>query len=446
MKFGKPLSRRTVLQGLGAGLSLPLLDAMLPARARAAEQAVATRAAFIFVPNGAHMPDWTPAASGADFTLPPILEPLAPHREKLLVLTGLAQDQARAHGDGPGDHARASAVYLTGTHPVKTDGADIRVGISADQVIALRLGDRTPLPSLELGCDQGAQSGSCDSGYSCAYSSNISWRSETTPTGKEVNPRLVFERLFGGERSGESAESLARRTLYRKSILDLVRDDARRLESRLGGNDRRKLDEYLSAVREIEQRIERAEQTRRVEPPDFERPVGVPRDYADHIRLMGDLMALAFQTDTTRVATFMFSNAGSNRSYGFIDVPEGHHDLSHHGNDTAKQEKISRINRFHMEQFAYLLSRLDATPEADGTLLDHSMLVYGSGIGDGNRHNHDDLPVLLAGRGGGTLATGRHVSFPQQTPLNNLFVSMFQRMGIETDEFGDATGTLDELG
>jgi hypothetical protein len=405
------------------------------------------RMGFLYVPNGAHMSDWTPKDVGTDFKLPFILEPLEPYREDILILTGLAQDNAHAKGDGGGDHARSLACFLTGTHPKKTDGADIKAGVSVDQVAAGRIGKATRLPSLELGCDRGAQSGNCDTGYSCAYSSNISWRSESTPMPKEVNPRLVFERLFANHKPGEVASSRARRERYRQSILDFVAEDAQQLKSRLGRNDQRKLDEYLTSVRELETRIARAEKGDGPAEPDpsgMARPLGIPPEFQEHIRLMADLMVLAFQGDVTRISTFMLANEGSNKSYAFIDVPEGHHDLSHHGGDAKKQEKIRTINRFHLTQFAYLLGKLKAIKEGDGTLLDNSMIVYGSGISDGDRHNHDDLPIVLAGRCGGSIQPGRHVKYPT-TPLNNLYLSMLDRLESPTDKLGDSTGRLPNL-
>ncbi|RUL86123.1 DUF1552 domain-containing protein [Tautonia sociabilis] len=442
------LSRRTVLKGLGTAMALPWLEAMAPAAGiaqRPGGKVAPTRMAFLYVPNGAHMPEWTPSALGNDFQLPRVLEPLTPLKQHLLVLSGLAQDLARAHGDGGGDHARSMACFLTGVHPVKTDGADIRAGISVDQVAAARMGHHTRLPSLELGIDPSAQSGNCDSGYSCAYSSNLSWRSPTQPVPKEINPRLVFERLFGDD-TADDVDSRRRR--YRKSILDLVADDARALHHRLGADDRRKVDEYLSAVREIERRLVVAERKRTEEverPDDVVKPEGIPKDNQDHLRLMLDMLVLAFQTDQTRIATMVFANEGSNKSYNWIGIPDGHHSLSHHQGDAEKQDKIARINRYHVEQLAYFLGRLAEIREGDGTLLDHSMILYGSGIGDGNRHNHNDLPIILAGGGCGTLRTGRHLQYPTDTPLNNLYLSMLDRMDTPVDELGDSTGRLDQL-
>lgn len=429
-------------------MALPVLDAMAPLRALAAENPKAAfkhprRLAFLYIPNGADMANWTPQGEGAAFDLPPILEPLAPYQEDILVLSGLAHDKARPNGDGAGDHARASATFLTAAQARKTAGADIHVGVSIDQVAATRIGHHTRLPSLELGCDKGQRSGNCDSGYSCAYSFNISWKTPNTPMPPEVDPRLVFERLFAGDRPAESAEARARRQHQRKSILDFVQEDAQRLRANLGYTDQRKLDEYLTAVRELELRIEQSEKFQAAL-PDVSKPTGIPETYERHLRLLFDLQALAFQTDTTRISSFILAHDGSNRPYPWIGVSEGHHDLSHHGNDEAKKAKIARINRFHMEQFAYFLGRLKAIKEGEGTLLDNCMIVYGGAISDGDRHNHDNLPVILAGRGGGTIETGRHLRYPRNTPMANLFLSLLDRAGAGQgiERFGDSSGRL----
>ena len=402
--------------------------------------------AFLYVPNGVHMADWTPAAVGARFPIPPTMKSLEPYKDDLLVLTGLAQRNAEALGDGPGDHARSLACFLTGMHPVKTDGAGIHVGISVDQVAAAKLGGQTRLPSLELGVERGAQSGNCDSGYSAiAYSSNISWRSANMPMAKEINPKLVFDRLFSPRSHEGLPADRVKRDLYRKSILDLVLDDAQRLQNRLGMNDRRKIDEYLTAVREVEMRISQTEKATKSLPADgLLRPNGVPDNVGEHIRLMFDLIALAFQSDATRICTFMYANEGSNRNYPAINIADGHHDLSHHGGDVKKHEKLKIINRFHIEQFAYLLGKLKSIPEGPGSLLDSAMIVYGSGISDGDRHNHDDLPIVMAGKGGGTIKPGRHLKVDAQ-PLNNLYLSMLERMGVPLDRLGDSTGRLGKL-
>lgn len=436
--------RRTFLRGLGTALALPALSSLLPRGARAAAAAKPPqRMAFLYVPNGVHMEDWTPTAEGAGFALPYILEPLAPLQDKLTVLSGLTHDKARANGDGPGDHARAAAAVLTGSQPYKTDGADIRVGVSVDQLAAQQLGEATRFRSLELGIDRSAQAGNCDSGYSCAYSSNISWSSPSQPVMKETNPRLVFERLFGAGTAGERTAAQQQRDHDRRSVLDFVLEDANQLQGRLSGDDRAKLDEYFSSVREIERRLLAAELGGAAEIPGAERPAGRPNEFSEHVKLMADMLALSFQADETRIATFMFANEGSNRAYNEIGVAEGHHNISHHQGDPAKQEQIRDINRFHVTLLGHLLTKLDSVREPDGsTLLDNSLICYCSAIGDGNRHNHDDLPVLLAGSAGGALATGRHLVYPKNTPMCNLFLAMLDVMGVHVDSFGDSSGFL----
>jgi hypothetical protein len=446
----KHVSRRTLLRGLGAAVALPALDAMRPAFAapgRTASKVSPVRIAFMYVPNGVDMANWTPSAEGAGFELPRILEPLAPLKDDLLVFSGLMDKNGEALGDGPGDHARAAASFLTGVHPKKTAGADISVGVSADQIAAQRIGQATRLPSLELGCEDGRLAGNCDSGYSCAYVNSISWRSPTTPNPPEVNPRSVFERLFGADDPSDDPEIRARRTAYRRSILDLVADDTRSLQKELGASDRRKLDEYFTAIREVERQIEVAERERQEKGdplPGLAKPDGVPVEFAEHARLMFDLLAIAFQTDTTRIATFMLAREGSNRSYREIGVPEGHHGLSHHRDDPAIIAKIAKINRHHIEQFAYFAAKLKSIQDGSGSLLDRTIIVYGSGIGDGNRHNHDNLPVFTIG-GRGMLKTGRHVRYAQKTPIANLYLSMLDSMGVPTEKLGDSEGKLSYL-
>lgn len=436
------ISRRTVLRGLGTTLALPWLEAMAPKAALAASaEKPPVRVAYLFVPNGVRLPDWTPTNDGFGYDLPFILEPLRTVRDQVCVLTGLTNDKARANGDGPGDHARAASCFLTGTQPHKTAGANISVGISIDQVIATMKGNETRFPSIELGCDRGRNAGQCDSGYSCAYSSNISWRSETTPMAKEADPRQAFDRLFASP-DQDAKKGQAMRAFYQKSVLDFVRDDSLTLMKRLGHADRRKLDEYFTGIREIESRIERAERDIDADLAGYERPSGIPREYEEHIRLMCDLIALAFQTDSTRVATFMLAGAGSNRSYHFIGVPDGHHELSHHRGDPVKHDKLKRIDRFHVVQFAYLLRKLQSIPEGNGTLLDNCLIMYGSGISDGARHNKEDLPILLAGNAGGQIISGRHIRYPRETPLCNLYLNMADCAGVHLPRFGDSTGRL----
>ncbi len=440
------IPRRTFLRGLGTAMALPMLEAMaspMKAFASNAAETLPKRMAFVYVPNGANMADWTPTAVGADFELPYILQPLAPVRDELLVLTGLAHDQARPHGDGAGDHARASATFLTGCHARKTGGADVRLGVSADQMAAQKIGSQTRFASLELACEHNRQN-SCDSGYACAYQSNLSWKTPTTPMPPEVNPRLVFERLFSNKLLGETQKSRALRQQYQKSVLDFITEDARRFKSNLGRTDQGKIDEYLTAVREVERGIEQSEKFAATI-PDFHKPTGIPRDFEKHVKLMFDLLALAFQTDSTRIATFMVAFDGSNRPYPNLGISDGHHNLSHHEYVAEKKKKIAEINRFHMTQFAYFLNRLKTTKEGNGTLLDRCTIVYGSGLSDGNAHNHDNLPVIVAGRGGGNITTGRHVKFNSETPMSNLFVSMLDYHGVPVERVGDSTGKLTVL-
>ncbi|MDB6148720.1 MAG: hypothetical protein JWQ44_168 [Chthoniobacter sp.] len=442
------IPRRTFLRGLGAAIALPMLDAMAvrALAAAAGSKAAPVRMAFMFVPNGAHMPDWTPAAEGADFALPYILEPLQAHKNELLVLSGLTQDKGRANADGGGDHARSAGSWLTCSQPLKSEGSQIRVGVSADQIAAEKAGKETRFASLELGLEPGRQGGKCDSGYSCAYSNNISWRNEATPMTREINPRLVFERLFSSELPKQANEGQKRREIYRRSILDFVLEDAKALSGRVGGNDKQKLDQYLTAIREIELRVEHAEKmlakTDTKVAAGYEIPEAMPESYEEHAKLMCDMMVLAFQSDTTRVCTFMLANEGSNRSYRNIGVNDGHHSLSHHQGDQAKQMKIREINRFHIQQYAYVLNRLRSIPEGEGTLLDNCMIVYGSGLADGDAHQHDNLPLVMAGRGGGSILPGRHLRYSSETPMGNLLVSMLERMGTPVDSFGDSTGAL----
>ena len=449
------IPRRAVLRGLGASMALPWLESLARgpgARAlgapigaamgsvAAANGAPPVRLAFIFMPNGVNYASWECTGEGASFALSPTLESLAPVRRHINVYTGLTLHTARANGDGPGDHARSSAAFLTGSQARKTAGNDIRGGVSIDQVAAARLGEHTRLPSLELGCEHGPAAGNCDSGYSCAYSSNISWRDETTPMPKLVDPAAAFERLFGDATQAAAAQE---RLSRRQSILDFVMEDARALERRLGSADRRKLDQFQTAVREIEQRIERARaetQPRRL--PDMAAPAGIPDKTGEHIDLMYDLMLLAFQTDTTRVSTLMLAVDGSNRAFPELGIAEGHHHLSHHQNNEEMVEKIRRIDRFHVERFARFVRRLAETPEGDGTLLDNALILLGAGISDGNAHNHENLPIVVAGAAGGTVQTGRIVPSARETPLCNLYLAMLERAGCPRERFADSTGVL----
>lgn len=441
-------SRRRWLQGVGAALALPLFESSLPAAVRlglgtggiASQPA---RVVYLYVPNGMHMPDFRPRTIGSDFELPPILQQLAAHRGDLNVLTGLTLNGARALGDGPGDHARSVAAFLTSAHPKKSDGTDIRNGVSIDQVLARQLGDQTRLPSLEVGMEQSAAAGNCDSGYSCIYSSNLSWRDETTPAPKEANPAALFDRLFGRPASLEplAGPDAERR---RRSVLDFVQEDARRLRRELGRGDQQRLEQYLTSVRELERQMIRVDRLEGLDPedPEYPRPAGAPRDYAEHMELMFDLMALALQTDATRIMTFMYANAGSNRSYRNLEINQGHHELSHHGNDRDKQAKISQINQFHAGLFSRFVDRLASHEVGGERLLDRTLVVYGSGISDGNAHNHDDLPILMLGGKGLGIKAGRHLKFLKETPLANLHLSVARMAGATLEQFGDSTGDL----
>ncbi|HEY8536301.1 MAG TPA: DUF1552 domain-containing protein, partial [Vicinamibacterales bacterium] len=391
------------------------------------------------------MEDWTPATIGRDFELTRILKPMAPFRERMLVLSGLAHKNAYALGDGPGDHARAAACYLTGVHPKKTAGADIKNGVSVDQIAAKAIGADTRYPSLELGCDDSRTVGNCDSGYSCAYTNSLSWRSETTPNPPETNPRLVFERLFGAfSDAGLSAEARLRRQDYRRSVLDHTIERAKSLLGVLGPSDRRKMDEYFTSIREVERRIQMAEQDRTGLPDDVEMPTGIPVRYDEYAKLMFELQRLAMQTDLTRVITMMMGREGSMRTYPEIGVPDPHHPLTHHRNTPEWIEKVTQVNEFHMRLFADFLASLQATPDGDGTLFDHSIIVYGSGIADGDRHTHTDLPVIVTG-GGGRFRMGQHIRYPEGTPMTNLYLTLLDRVGVQAESVGDSTGRVEHL-
>jgi hypothetical protein len=438
-------SRRALLKGAGAALALPFMESLSPLKAlEAAPSGHPLRLLYVFVPNGMHMPDWTPGGVGKSFVMSKTLKSLEAHRKELLVLSGLSLDAGFAHGDGPGDHARAAATFLTGMHPRKTGGANIKVGVSVDQIAAGVLGQKTRFPSLELGIERSRLSGSCDSGYSCAYSSNISWRSERSPNAKEFMPKRVFDRLFRSGGSGLSPEEAKRKAKFRGSILDAVLEDSKKLRGKMGLSDRRKLDEFMGSVREVEKRIDDPAGNKSSPAENYQVAKGVPKDMGRHVNQMYDLIRLAFQTDTTRVATYMVGNAGSNRSYRFLGVREGHHRLSHHGRDPKKHEKIAKINRFHVECFARFLSEMKKVKEGNGTLLDNTLIVFGSAISDGNRHNHNELPVLFAG-GGDRVKSGRHLRFPKDTPLCSLYFSMLRQAGWRGSRFGDGYKVLPGL-
>jgi len=444
MIFKKAIPRRTFLKGVGATLALPLLDGMVPAMAAVGGKQN-TRLSFVYIPNGIIMDQWTPATEGAAFEMTPILEPLAPYRDQLLVLSGLDCKNANPQpGEGGGDHERGSGAFLTGVHPKKTGGADIQAAMSIDQVAANELGNQTELASLELTLDFAEFVGGCDPGYSCAYTNTLCWRSPNTPIPMENNPRAVFERLFGSSDTTDPAERLARIRKDR-SILDAVSQDVARLATGLGPTDRRKLTEYLDAVRDVERRIQKAEQQSSQELPSLVRPVGIPATFEDHIKLMFDLQVLAYQTDKTRVITFLLAHEQSTRAYPEIGIHDPHHPLTHHSGDKEKIAKVTQIQMYHSRMFSYFLEKMRATPDGDGNLLDHTMIVYGGSISDANVHKHEDLPILLIGGGDGRIQGGRHVRYPKDTPVANLFVSMLDKMGLQKESFGDSTGRLDHL-
>ena len=449
-----PLPRRTFLRGLGATLALPLLESMTPrASALGASPLPPTRLGYVYTPNGiigacdkSPRPFmWTPKTVGANFEFSPTMKALEPFREQLNVFSGLAQVTGRALGDGPGDHARATATFLSGVHPHKTGGTDFHLGISADQIAAKELGKYTQLASLELGLEPQPLAGNCDSGYTCAYMS-MSWRGPTSPLPAEVNPRTVFERLFG---EGDSTDAAARtsRLEHQKSVLDYVTGSLSRLRTRIGAGDTHKLEEYLEAVRDIERRIQRAEeQNATLVLPSIERPGAIPNDYMQYSKLMIDMQVVACQTDMTRVSSFMLGRDGSNRAYPEIGISDGHHSISHHQSDPEKIEKLIKIDELHVGLFAYLLDKLKSTPDGDGSLLDHSMVLFGSSISESNIHTHDDLPIVLAGGANGRLKGNRHLVYTKETPLNNLFLNMFDLAGLpHVDGFGDSTGRLTNL-
>ena len=445
-------TRRQFLRGFGACIALPAFESLLPTKLLAAavpEDGLATtatgaplRTAFVYFPNGAIPAAWWPAAEGTDFPLSRTLQPLAASRKHIQVIGGLDHLNAMPGSDGGGDHARANGTFLTGVR-LKKSATDIRAGISIDQTIARQVGHLTRFPSLELTCDAGRNTGACDSGYSCAYQYNLAWSSPNTPMTPEANPRQVFERLFGAGAPGERVANAQRRRQEQRSVLDFVMQDARSMQLRLGGRDQDKLDQYLTGVRELEARIQKAEQLGEVKDPMVPTPAAIPADYTQHLELMFDILLLAFQTDSTRVATLLLAHDGSNRSFADIGIPEGHHDLSHHENNSDKIEKITNIDLFYVQQFGKFLDKMSVTKDVDGnSLLHNSMIVYGGGNADGNRHTHVNLPILLAGAGGGTLTPGRFVRHGGK-PATNLFLSMADRMGVKyLERFGDSSGRL----
>jgi Protein of unknown function (DUF1552) len=440
----KYLHRRTFLRGVGAAIALPMLDAMVPAFAGPTRGKAPVRLAFAYVPNGMIMQNWTPKGVGKDFEFTRILKPLEPFREDMLVLTGLSHLKGEGVG---GDHARASATYLTGVGPGPKPAAssDVEIDISVDQVAAQAIGSQTRLPSLELGLEAAPMVGSCDGGFSCAYMNNMSWRDTKTPVPPETNPRLAFERLYGSFESNSDPKIQAQLKANRKSVLDYVNERTNQLMGTLGPSDRLKIDEYLTAIREIETRIARAESENELT-PTTEKPSGIPTSFVDHARLMADLLVVAFQADVTRVATLLFGKEASTRVYPELGFSDSHHPLTHHRNRPELIEKTVKIECHHMEQFAYFVKRLKSIQDGDGTLLDHSMIVYGSAMSEPNGHLHYNLPVLLLGRGDGSIKPGRHVVYPSpKTPMTNLYVTLLDRMGVHIDKLGDSTGKVDQL-
>lgn len=438
----KALARRTFLRGIGAAIGLPFLDAMTPAFAASRLPGKApVRVAWFYVPNGIDMRHWTPENEGPLGALPQILQPLEPVKNDILILSNLTSNWGRPLLVGAGDHGRAAAAYMTGVEVYRTSGADLKLAVSADQIAANAIGSQTKLPSLEIGLEEARMSGNCDNGYSCAYTYNLAWKTETQPLPPISDPRSLFERLFGTD-IAESPEAHARRLGMRRSILDMVSDNTRKLESDLGTVDRRKLDEYLSSVREIELQVEKAEKDGMVIDPGIEKPYGVPPEFPDYFKLMSDMMVIAFQTDLTRVSTLMVGREGSTRAYPEIGISDGHHPLTHHQGNQVMLDKVRQINSLHLDLFARFLEKLKATREGDSNLLDQSMIVYGSGISDGNVHTHDQLPTVLAGRGGNLLNPGRHIIYQRETPVANLFGSMLERLDVRPEHIGDSTGRL----
>lgn len=438
------INRRRFLRGLGACVALPAFASLEPMRLLAATTAAKApvRMAVLYVPNGIIPSAWWPEKAGADFALPDTLQPLEKLRDKFQLISGLQDLSANPGPDGAGDHARAGGTFLTGVRIKKTAGSDIHAGVSIDQVVAQKIGHLTRFPSLELSCDSVRKAGDCDSGYSCAYAYNLAWRSANQPLTPEPNPRLVFERLFGTGSRAERINNLKRRQQEQHSILDFVMDDADAIQKKMSGRDKQKLDQYLTSVREIEQRIERAERMP-VRNPDADAPPGIPAEFGQHIQLMFDMLLLAFQTDSTRVATMLIAAEGSNRTFTEIGIAEGHHNLTHHRNDPELIAKVKQIDLWYAKHLAGFLQKMDETKDVDGnSLLHNSMIMYGSGNADGNRHTHVNLPVLLAGNGGGTLNPGRYTQ-TDSTPLTNLFLSMADRMGVQgLERHGDSTGRL----
>ena len=442
MIFKKAIPRRTLLRGMGAAFALPLLDGMIPAFGDTASKPAA-RLSTVYVPNGMIMESWTPAKEGAGFELSPILQPLAPFRDRLVVVSGLSHMIAeRRAGEVSGPHSRSSGGYLTGVHTDKS--SDIRAGISMDQIAAAEIGKHTQLSSMELSMESAFVGGQCDGNLSCAYTNTISWRTPTTPMPMESNPRAVFERMFGDSNSTDPAERLAR-ARNNRSVLDSVIQDSARLVTGLGPSDRAKLTQYFDAIRDVERRIQMGEEKASKELPTLERPAGVPANFEEHAKLMFDLQVLAYQIDLARVITFMMGHELSGRTFREIGISDPHHPLSHHANDPEKIAKVVQINLYHVKAFAYFLDRLKSTPDGDGSLLDHIIILYGASLGDPNTHGNSDLPALLAGGGGGRLKGGRHLRYPKEPPITNLYLTMLEMLGAPVESLGDSTGKLELL-
>jgi hypothetical protein len=438
------LPRRTFLHGMGAALALPFLDAMVPALSAAAKRTGAPRRlGFVYIPNGVNWMKWTPEAGAGALTLSPTLQPLEKFRDHLVVLSQLNSEPAEAQGDGSGDHARSSGAWLTGVHPKKTEGGDARAGKTVDQYAAEELGKDTPFASLQLGIDDIAVLGGCEPGYACVYQNTLSWRTPTTPLPMQTNPRVVFERLVGGDaRTSEERAALAR---SEASVLDLLTREINRLKSRLGGGDRVRLDDYLAGVRELEIRIEKLEKQGDLTLSSTDLPTGIPDSFEEHVKLMFDLQVMAYQADLTRVIAFMMSRETTQRTYNNIGVPDPHHGLSHHAEDPEKLEKLAKIDQYHVSLLAYFLDKMNQVQEADGSLLDHSMIMFGSCMSNGQIHSHRNLPTLIAGGGSGQIRGGRHIVCAKDTPLTNLQLRLLEKVGVNLDKFGDSTGSLADL-
>ncbi|MBI2689797.1 MAG: DUF1552 domain-containing protein [Acidobacteria bacterium] len=435
---GKHIDRRTLLRGAGTAIAIPFLDAMLPAFGAPKSAKQARRVGVVYVPNGIVMKDWLPGKTGTDFAFTRILKPIEKFREDIVVVSGLSNHAAqKAKGGG---HAKASGSFLSCAQPKYTAGADVRAGVTFDQVLARQFAADTRVPSLQIGCEDARMIGNCDTGSSCAYTNTLSWKDEETPLAVEVNPRSVFERLFGTVDPSLDPETRARRALYKKSILDLTRETTKSLVSTLGAQDKRKMDEYLTSIREVEARIAKAESDPEI--PLGEKPSGIPFQYIEYVKLMFDLQVVAFQADISRVSTMMLGREGSVRTYPEIGVPDPHHPLTHHRGHPDFIEKVTKINTFHVELFSYFLERLKATQDGDGTLLDHSTILYGAALSDGNQHSNHNLPLIVAGHAGNQRG-GMHVAAKPMTPAANLFVNMMNRAGVTAEKFGDSTGILD---